>query len=497
MKGKALFWKSVLLAVACALAAGSAAPRLSASDSPPGVPPPKALSFRLPVVHRLPNGLRIVLIQRHALPLLTLYAIVEAGAEADPPNLPGTAEMVADLLPEGTEHRSAYQIAAAIDQAGGNINTGAGWGESFANVSVLSDHKKLAFELLAGFLMHPSFAPQEIERVRKQTLSALDILSQDPGYLADVVLRRYLYQGTPYAHSEDGTPEAIRRVTRQDMAAFHARNYTPSRTILAVVGDISDQQCQALATKFLGAWQDHGASPAAAPLEFPRPRRRQVIVIDKPDAVQTEIRVANLAVPRSSPDYYPLAVADQVLGGPAANRLFEALRTRQGLAYGAWSDLKCYSSFGAWIAQTSTRSSESIRAAQIMLEQMKRLRTHAITSHELEMAQNYLVGHQALEFESPSQIANQVLEVMMYHLPLDYWNHFAENIRALNTADVLSVTQKYLRPGEDVIVLVGNASAFKNNLKKLGPYRVVPISDAGQAFPENQKGTAAYSETGE
>jgi zinc protease len=487
-----------VLLFAAALALGCSVPRLSASELPPNVPPPKALAFRLPVVHRLPNGLRIVLIERHDLPLLTLYAIVETGAEADPPGLPGTAEMVAGLLPEGTRRRSAFQIAQAIDQAGGSIDTGAGWNESYANVSVLSDHKNLAFDLLAGMLRRPAFAPQEIERARKQTLSALGIVDQDPSYLADVVLRRYLYAGTPYAHSEDGTPESIRRMTRQDLVNFHDRNYVPSRTILAVVGDISDPKCLSLAGEFLGDWKSRGSSPAPASSEIPQPRGRQVIVIDKPDAVQTEIRVANLAVPRSSPDYYALMVADQVLGGPAANRLFEALRTRRGLVYGASSDLKSFESFGAWIAKTSTRSSESVKATEMILDQMKRLRTDAITGRELQMAQNYLVGHEALEFESPSQIANQVLEVLMDQLPLDYWNDFAGHIRSLNTANVLSATQKYLRPDDNVIVLVGDVSAFKNSLKKLGPYHLIPIADVNQAFPTtNQKGTAAYSETGE
>jgi zinc protease len=448
----------------------------------------------MPAAHRLPNGLRVVLVERHDLPLLTLYAIVRTGAEADPPGLSGTAEMVADLLPEGTKRRSAFQIAQAIDQAGGNINTGAGWDESFANVSLLSDHKELAFDLLAGMLTHPDFAPSEIERLRKQTLSALDVALQDPSYLADVVLRRFLYEGTPYAHSEDGTPESIRHITRKDLIAFHARNYLPSRTILAVVGDITDQQCVDLAAKFFGPWKDRAQPRLQFPIKIPSPHSRQVVVINKPDAAQTEIRVANLAISRSSPDYYALTVANQVLGGPAANRLFEALRTRRGLVYGASSDLNCYASAGAWVAKTSTRSPESVNATEMVLKQMKRMRAHAITGHELEMAQSYLVGHQALDFESPSQIANQVLEVMMYHLPLDYWNDFGQNIRSLSTGDVLSATQKYLRPDDDVIVLVGNVSAFQKDLKKLGPVRVIPIAEADRAFPEIEKGTAAYSE---
>ncbi len=497
MNGKASVYKRVLVILASALALLWIAPQLAGREIPPAVPPPEAISFRMPVVQRLPNGLRIVLIERHDLPLLTLYAIVGTGAEADPPRLPGTAEMVADLLPEGTKRRSAFQIAQAIDQAGGNINTGAGWDESFANVSLLSDHKELAFDLLAEMLIHPAFAPQEIERIRKQTLSALDIVMQDPSYLADVVLRRYLYEGTPYAHSEDGTLESIRHITRKDLVTFHAQNYLPSRTILAVVGDISDRQCLALATKFFGSWRNPAANRPEAPIRIPAPQARQVIVIDKPDAVQTEIRVANLAIPRSSPDYYALTVANQILGGPSANRLFDALRTRRGLVYGASSDLHCYSSIGAWVAKTSTRSSESVNATEMILKQMKRIRTHAISGQELQTAQSYLVGHQALEFESPSQIANQVLEVMMYHLPMDYWTHFAQRIRSLTTADVLSATQKYLRPDDDVIVLVGDVSAFKKDLKKLGPVRVVPIAQAAQAFPKLEKGTAAYSESGE
>ncbi|MCL5005157.1 MAG: insulinase family protein [Acidobacteria bacterium] len=471
--------------------------QLPARELPPAVPPPEAISFHLPVVQRLSNGLRILLIERHDVPLLTLYAIVGKGAEADPPNLPGTAEMVAGLLPEGTKMRSAAQIAQAIDQAGGTIDTGAGWDESYANVSLLSDHKELAFDLLSDMLIHPAFAPQEIERLRRQTLSALDIVDQDPSYIADLVLRRFLYEGTPYAHSEDGTPESIRHITRKDLVRFHARNYSPSRTILAVVGDITDQQCLALATRFFGQWRNHSSSHSETSIRLPAPRGRRVIVINKPDAVQTEIRVANLAIPRSSPDYYALTVANQVLGGPAANRLFDTLRTRRGLVYGASSDLKCYSTIGAWVAKTSTRSSESVNATEMMLRQMKRLRTHAISGQELEMAQSYLVGHEALEFEPPSQIADRVLELMMYHLPLDYWNHFAQHIRSLSTADVLSATQKYLHPNDDVIVLVGDVSAFRNKLKKLGPVRVVPIAQADQVFPQLEKGTAAYSESRE
>lgn len=464
--------------------------RLMAREFPPSAPPPAPVHFHLPPVHRLANGLQIVLVERRNIPILRLYAIVKVGATADPPGLAGTATLVSGLLAEGTRQRNAYQIAKAVNQAGGSIDTGAGWDESYANVSVLADYKELAFDLLADLLIHPAFAPKEIQRLREQTLSALDVINQDPSYVADVVLRQILFAGTPYAHPEDGTRKSIERVTRKDLIDFHAKYYVPSRTILAVVGDITEPQCLRLAKKFLGGWKN-GPSQPVQPQIKPRPlTSREIVVVNKPGAVQTVIRVANLGVPRSSPDYFALSVANQVLGGPAANRLFDILRTERALVYGASSDLDCYSSLGAWIAKTSTRSADTVEATKMVLSEIKRLRDRPVRQWELQNAQDYLVGHEALQFDSASKVANQVLEMMLYHLPSDYWNNFPQQIRSLTAAEVLAATRKYLNPDDDVVVLVGNVSAFKKGLKKLGHVRVVPIAEVSHAFPAPQKGTA-------
>ena len=480
----------MLCCLAALAIASAAAPAQAQRHLPPDVPPPEAVNFHMPPVHRLPNGLRVILVERHSVPIVRLYAIVQAGAEADPQGLAGTATMVAGLLPEGTRHRSAYQIARAIDQAGGSIDTGAGWDQSYANVSVLSNHKALAFDLLGDLLVHPAFAADEVQRIRRQTLSALDVVDQDPSYVADMVLRRLLFAGTDYAHSEDGTRKSVERITRRDLVEFHARYYTPSRTILAVVGDINESDCVKLAKRFLGGWQQGLAAPVGASPEPHALQRREVVVVNKPDAVQTEIRVASLGIPRSSPDYFALSVANQVLGGPAANRLFEILRTRHGLVYGASSDLDCYSSLGAWVAKTSTRSSETIKATRMVLDELSRIRSRPVQQWELQNARDYLVGHEGLQFESASQVANQALEMMLYHLPSDYWKVFPERVRSLSADDVLAATRRYLDSHDQVIVLVGNLSAFRNGLKKLGTVRVVPIADVGHAFAEPEKGTA-------
>ncbi len=206
-----------------------------------------------------------------------------------------------------------------------------------------------------------------------------------------------------------------------------------------------------------------------------------MIIVDKPDAVQTEIRVGNRGIPRASADYDALDVANQVLGGPASNRLFSALRSQHGLTYGASSDLNCHRTLGSWEAKTSTRTSETVKTLRMVLEQMKRLRDHPISKEEVGTAQNYLVGHQALDFETADSIAGQFLELMVHGLPLDYWNRFPGDVRSLNAEDVWSATRRYLDPDHAVIVLVGNAAAFKKDLKKLGHVHLISLDSLNLA----------------
>jgi zinc protease len=455
--------------------------RLVARDFPPSVPPPKPFLLPVPQIHQLPNGLRVVVIERRSLPLVTLRLVVKSGPEADPPGLPGTAQLVAGLLSQGTARRSAQQIAETIDGVGGDIEASAEWDDSHATVTVLADNTELACDLLADMALHPAFAPAEIERQRKQTLSALDVLGDDPSYLADTVFDLLVFAGTPYGHPPDGTAESLRRISAQDLHAFHERYYRPSNSILAVVGDISSEQALVLARRYFGAWQD---APVPAPAQVAAsPESRRIVVIDKPDAVQTEIRVGNLGIPRASPDYYALTVADQILGGPATNRLFKALRTQKGLAYGASSELDCQGPLGSWVAKTSTRTAETVKSLELVLEQMRRLSDQTLSGSELRTAQSYLIGHMALDFETSDDLASEDLELLVHGLPLDYWNGFPSRIEALDADQVLAATRRHLDPERNIIVLVGNARGFSGELKKLGPAQVIPLENLDFSSP--------------
>lgn len=457
-----------------------------AGDLPPAVQPPKPYILPQPASHTLPNGLKIVVIEQHRLPVVSLRMTIETGAEADPTGQEGIAEYVAGLLDEGTQHRTSRQIADAIDQVGGTVDTGADWDNSFAALSVLSDNIPLGFDLLADMILHPNFPPAEVERGRKQLLSSLDVLDGDPSYLADTAFSKVVFSGTPYGHPAEGTAESVRRITQQNLKEFHARYYVPANAILAVVGDISANDAFNLAGRYFGEWKGGPVSPLdpdAAGNTSTKPAARQILVIDKPDAVQTEIRIGELGVPRSSPDYEPLNIANEVLGGPAVNWLFRSLRAQHGLTYGASSDLNCYRGTGSWVAKTSTRTEQTMRSIQLMLDEIRKISERKISRDELAQSRDYLIGHMALKFETPDAIAANMLDLMIHGLPLDYWNREPETVGLLTANDIWLAAHRHFDPDRLAMVLVGNAAAFGKDLNKLGPVRIIPVSSVDFTSP--------------
>jgi zinc protease len=457
---------------------------LLARDYPPEVPPPKPVAIPSPSIQTLANGLQIVVVERHTLPLITLRLVVKSGAECDPPNLPGTAALVNGLLTEGTTRRTSRELAEAIDSVGGVVDNDIDWDSSYLSLSVLADHTALAFDLVSDMIVHTAFSLDEIERQRKQTLSGLQVAQDDPAYVADTAMQQLVFAGTPYGHPEDGTNESAQHITAQDLRDFHQRYYQPHNCILAVVGDVTAKKALELAGKYFSKWQNSG-EPGAASSAVPTPSsQRRVMAIDKSDSVQTEIRIGNFGVPHDSPDYLALSVVNEILGGPSENRLFKALRTRQGLTYGASSDLICRRHMGAWVAKTFTRTPETIKSAHVALEQIESLQDHGITQQELDTAQSYLVGHLALEFETSDKVAGKVLELMLDDLPLDYWNHYPEKVKALTDDSVNTAARVYLNTDQAVIVLVGNISDFKKDLKKLGHARVISFDDIDFGSPD-------------
>ncbi|HEY2432140.1 MAG TPA: pitrilysin family protein [Vicinamibacterales bacterium] len=460
-------------------------------DKPPSPLEEHEVKFPSYALQSLANGLQVVAVSHHEQPAVTLRLIVRAGAAQDPDGKPGVADLAAALLDQGTATRSAEQIADGIDSIGGALSTGAGLDLSYINVVVLKDSFDVALNLVADLAQHPAFAPEEIERQRQQALSGMRVSYDDPEFLANAVFDRLVFGAHPYGRPQGGTPETLVAVTRADLIAFHRRWFGANNAILAIVGDVTPDEAFAGAGRAFGSWV-RAAADAPRPADPPTPARRLVIV-DKPGAVQTEIRVGNLAIPRRNDDYMALDLAAKVLGGEGANRLHRVLRSERGLTYGASADFNALKQSGDIVARTNTRSETTGETLRLMVDEVWKLILHRVGTRELQGAQQYLTGSFPLTIETPSQIALQILNGLFYGLNMNELQTYRERVSAVSVEDVLRVARNYLHPDQLTIVLVGDASAFVRQLPGAGfdRYEIIPAAQLDLAAPDLRRPRSA------
>jgi zinc protease len=435
-------------------------------------------------VKTLANGLQVIAVSHHEQPAVSLRLIVRAGAAQDPDGKPGVADLAAALLDQGTPTRSAEQIADAIDSIGGALGTGAGSDLSYINAVVMKDSLGFALDLVSDLAQHPAFAKEEIERQRQQALSGMRVSYDDPEFLANAVFDRLVYGTHPYGRPQGGTPDTLPTLTRDDLLAFHHQWFGANNAILAIVGDVSADEAFAGATRAFGSWGRAAAAPST-PLDPPSPARRLVIV-DKPGAVQTEIRVGNVAISRKNDDYTALDLAARILGGEGANRLHRVLRSERGLTYGASADFNALKQSGDIVAQTNTRSETTGETLRLMIDEVWKLIRDRVGDRELLGAQEYLTGSFPLTIETPSQIALQILNSVFFGLNLNDLQTYRQRVHAVTVEDVQRVSRNYLHPDKLTIVLVGDASAFVKQLPGAGfdKYEIIPAADLDLAAPD-------------
>ena len=447
------------------------------TENPP--PPLLAPDIQFPdyKLERLDNGLQVVVVTAQEQPVVNIRLLVRAGSSNDPENKPGVAAMAAEMLDQGTSAQSAREIATAIDNIGGALSVGAGRDLSFVNILVLKGSFDLALGLLSDVARRPAYDPSELERYRGQLISSMQVSYDDPSYVASVVFGRLVYGQHPYGRPSTGTPASIQQITPDDLAAFHRTHFIPNNAILAVVGDITTEEALDGVTRVLGDWQ-RGDLPVPGLVEPPRPTSR-LVVVDKPDAVQTVVRVGHLALPRAHPDFLTFDVAIKILGGEGGNRLGGVLRTARSLTYSASADLAGRRLTGDFMAKTETRSPATAEVLRLMVDEIARLQRDRVRQGELRGAQDYLAGNFPLSIETPNAIATQVLEAVLFGLDLDELEDYPERVRAVTPNDIQRVARTFLRPDSLAIVLVGDASAFVDDLEGVGfdDYEVVPMSE--------------------
>ncbi len=474
----------LLLTAAARVQADPGAPRVA------GPPPGPAREVRFPAFEEqtLANGLRIVVIEQHEQPLVSLRLQLNAGKVFEPAAKPGLAQATAALLTQGTATRSAQQIATAIDSVGGELSAGASIESGFATVSVTSDQLALGCELLADVVLHPAFAQDELDRWRNQTVDALRVKSKTAGYLATTAFLRALFGEHPYGRPADGTAASLAGITRDDLVAFHRERYVAGQSLLAVVGDVSPTDAFACARRAFDGWQQ------GKPVEVPpvptaaattEPPARRILVIDKPDAVQTEIRLGQVAIAFGDPDLHVAEVYNSVTGRSSSSRLNEELRVKRGLTYGASSGFGKASQPGWFQAATSTKTATTVAAVTTALDVLHGLADAPVPEAELTSAKTFITGAFPLEVETAAGTAGKVLEALRFGYGRDFLEHYNEQISKVTAADLQRFARERMHPDTMTIVLVGNAAVFSKELgEKIGAFETIPATQLDFLRPD-------------
>jgi zinc protease len=367
---------------------------------------------------------------------------------------------------------------------------GTGSDLTFINAAVMRDSLDVAMQLVADVARNPAFSPQEIERQRQQMLSAMKVSYEDPDYIAGTVFDRLVYGFHPYGKPESGTPASLGSLSREDLIEFHKRWFGANNAILAVVGDVTHARAFEAAEKAFGNWGKVEV-PVTKASDVPQPTRR-VVIVDRPGAVQTEIRVGHVGLPRRHKDYLALDLATKILGGEGGNRLHRVLRSERGLTYGAEADLHALKDTGDIVVNTDTRSETTAEALRLIVDEIWKMQKQRVQARELADAQAYLTGSFPLTIETPSAIALQVLNAVFYGLDLGELQNYRDRVNAITPDDIQRVAQQYLHPDRLSIVLVGDGSVFAKDLTAAGFDQVerIPLASLDLDSPDLRRKTA-------
>jgi zinc protease len=458
------------------------------TERPPQPLAAREIKFPPYEIQTLPNGLQVVAVLHHEQPAVTMRLLVRSGTSSDPNDKLGLAHLAASLLDQGTTTKSAEEMNDAVDFIGGAMGAGAGTDLTFVNMVVMKDSFETGMRMLSEMARQPGFAPPEIERQRQQMLSGQQVSREDPEYIANSVFDRLVYGFHPYGMPANGTPPTIASLTREDLAAFHARYFVPNNAILAIVGDVTADEAFSTAKKVFGDWAKKDL-PAQTFIDPPDPTRR-VIVVNKPDSVQTEIRVGHLGIPRSHPDYMAVNLAIRILGGEGSNRLHQVLRTERALTYGAQANMDTLKQTGDFEAETNTRTDATGEVLRLIVDEFWRLQRERVGERELDGAKAYLTGSFPLTIETPESIAMQVVNALFYGLPLEQLQTFRERVNAVTVDDIQRVARDLLRPDRLSVVLVGNAAAFAPQLRSVGfgTFETIELPDLDLTSANFKKG---------
>lgn len=449
---------------------------------PPLPGPAPELTLPDPRRRTLSNGLDVILVEQHDLPVVDARLVIRTGAAADEPAVAGRATLLANMLDEGTTTRTSLQLADELDYLGADLSTDASWDALLVTLHVLRPRLDYAMELMADVVVHPTFPEEELDRKRAERLAALSQRRDEPSIVASNAFAAVLYGAAhPYGLSTLGTEESVRAIDREDLLRTYHRHVRPGNAFLVVAGAITMDELIPMLERHFSEWQ--GSAAALPPLpEPPAPAQTTIHIVDKPGAAQSEIRIGQIGVARDTPDYFPLLVMNTILGGSFTSRLNMNLREDKGYTYGARSGFDHRLAAGPFTAAAAVHTAVTDSAVIEFVSEMRRIRDERVPAAELDRAKNYIAYGLARRFETTDDIAHNLSDAELYGLGDDYFDEYVARVRAVTGEDVQRVAGRYLDPGRWAIVVAGDRSAIEEKLRALGVGDIVlrPIEGAAE-----------------
>ena len=425
-----------------------------------------------PTELKLPSGLTVLVLEDHRLPTVTVRMLIQgAGSLNDPPDLPGLANLTAAMLKEGTYSRTSKKISEDIDRLGATIIATAPFAASAANfnASGLSDNIRDWMNLASDLLLNPTFPDEELAKLKQRLKVQMVQQRSSPFFLIQERFNRAVYGDHPAA-TLTFTPQSLDKITREMLVKFHHERYVPQNALLGVAGDVRAADLQEMFST-MPPWEATDRKAPDPPMTRAA-KGRKIYLVDRPGSVQTDVRMGNIAVNRTDPDYIVLQVMNRIVGDGPAARLFINLREEKGYTYGAYSSMAALKYAGPWFAYGNMRTDATEGAMTEFLKELNRIRDQIVPESELEEDKRSMVASFALSLEDPAELLSLAMTQRFYALPADYWDTYTAKIMNVTAEQVQRVAQKYIVPDDLQIAAVGDASKIKPVLEKYGPVEV-------------------------
>lgn len=439
-------------------------PETFRSQAPPPLPS-HPISIPTPREITLPNGLTVVVVEDNRLPLVSYRLAFRVGGAFDPPELPGLTDLLAGLLPEGTQSRTSREIAEETARMGASLSAGANSDYTIVAASALSQFNDRILDLMADVVLHPSFPENEVELAKQNTKESLRQQRAQPSFLASEMVSRVMFGDHPYSVVAP-TPESIDRSSRDEFVRFHRSKFVPNSAVFIIVGDVRYDDVLRRLESLFSTWE-RGEDLVT---NFPAPpmrTKRTAFVIDRHGSAQSNIIIANSGITRTNPDYFPLLLMHTVLGANASSRLFMNLREEKGYTYGAYTNLDARRTAGTFRATAEVRTPVTGDSLKEFLYELNRIRNERVSEKEISDAKSYLTGVFPIRLETQEGLTDQLVQIKMLRLPDDYLTLYRDRVQAVTLEEIQTVAQKYVKPDEAAVIVVGDGSAV---LDQIRPY---------------------------